>query len=104
MEVIMKKICFVLTVSTGISYGSISGFPAIKNDEDLKKYFSKDYDVSINYLRDKDHVDYLIVPDPFVPFENTNHLPIIEVPAILFIKKDYQAIKTYVDNYFASNP
>ena len=37
---------------------------------ELKNYFANDYDVSINYFRDKDQVDYLVVPDPFVPFDN----------------------------------
>ena len=99
----MKKICFVLTVSTGINYGSISAAPLLKNNEDLKEYFSNDYDVSINFIRDKDTVDYLVVPDPFTPFENENELPIIKVPARLFMTKDFAAIKTYLDDYFANN-
>ena len=73
----MKKICFVLTVSTSINYGSIFANPRVRNNEDLKDYFSKDYDVSINYIRDKDSVDYLVVPNPFTPFDNENNLPII---------------------------
>ncbi|MCO6017684.1 hypothetical protein CKN86_10770 [Carnobacterium divergens] len=100
----MKKIGFVLTVSTGINYGSIFSLPLIKNHDDLKEYFSKDYDVSINYIRDKDSVDYLIVPKPFTPFDNENNLPIIEVPAILFMEKDFEKIKTCIDNYFSVNP
>ncbi|MGX7203710.1 hypothetical protein [Enterococcus pingfangensis] len=99
----MKKICFVLTVSTGINYGSIFAAPTIKNHDDLKDYFSKDYDVSINYIKDKDNVDYLVVPKPYPPFENENYLPIIEIPAILFMKKDYGKIKTLVDDYFSKN-
>ncbi|MDT2614606.1 hypothetical protein [Enterococcus dongliensis] len=96
----MKKICFVLNVSSGINYGSVSAFPLIKNNGDLKKYFSKYYDVSIDYIKDKDVVDFLVVPKPFAPFENENNLPIIEVPTILFMKKDYKEIKSYVDAYF----
>ncbi|MGG5373241.1 hypothetical protein [Enterococcus sp. AZ196] len=99
----MKKICFVLTVSTGINYGSIFAAPAIKNNESLKDYFSKYYDVSIDYIRDRDTVDYLVVPKPFTPFENENNLPIIEVPAVLFMKKDYEEIKSYIDDYFAGD-
>ncbi|MEG2324924.1 MAG: hypothetical protein RSB63_02330, partial [Enterococcus sp.] len=83
----MKNLCFVLTVSSGINYGSISSVPLIKNNEDLKEYFSDDYTVSTNYIKDKDKVDYLVVPDPFVPFEND--LPIIKVPARLFMTKDF---------------
>ncbi|MBO0454473.1 hypothetical protein [Candidatus Enterococcus murrayae] len=99
----MKKICFVLTVSTGINYGSIFAAPAIRNNESLKAYFSKYYDVSIDYIRDKDTVDYLVVPKPFTPFENENNLPIIEIPAALFMKKDYEEIKSYIDDYFAGD-
>lgn len=99
----MKKICFVLTVSTGINYGSIFAAPILRNNEDLKAYFSNDYDVSINYIRDKDTVDYLVVPDPFTPFDNENELPIIKVPARLFMTKDFAAIKTHIDDYFSNN-
>ncbi|MGF2941839.1 hypothetical protein [Enterococcus xiangfangensis] len=99
----MKKICFVLTVSTGINYGSIFAAPLIKNHDDLKDYFLKDYDVSINYIKDKDKVDYLVVPKPSPPFENENNLPIIEIPAVLFMKRDYEKIKFYIDDYFSKN-
>ena len=99
----MKKICFVLTVSSGINYSSIYSFPLIRNHDDLKEYFSKYYDVSIDYIRDKESVDYLVVPEPSPPFDNENHLPIIEVPAILFMQKDFDKIKTYIDKYFATN-
>ncbi|CAM2896452.1 hypothetical protein [Dellaglioa algida] len=94
----MKKICFVLTVSSGINFSSIDAIPFIKNHDDLKAYFSRYYDVSVNYLKDKDSVDYLVVPKPFVPFDNENNLPIIEVPARLFIEKDFEKIKMYLDN------
>ncbi|EOH73504.1 hypothetical protein [Enterococcus malodoratus] len=89
----MKKICFVLTVNFGSLFA---------DTEFLKEYFSKDYDVSLNYLRDKDSVDYLVVSVPFTPFKNENDLPIIEVPAVLFMEKDFETIKDYIDNYFAS--
>ncbi|OJG57490.1 hypothetical protein RV07_GL003328 [Enterococcus malodoratus] len=39
---------------------------------------------------------------PFTPFKNENDLPIIEVPAVLFMEKDFETIKDYIDNYFAS--
>ena len=100
----MKNLCFVVTVSSGINYGSISSVPLIKNNEDLKEYFSDDYTVSTNYIKDKDKVDYLVVPDPFVPFENENDLPIIKVPARLFMTKDFNAIKNCIDEYFGKNP
>lgn len=94
----MKKICFVLTVSSGINFSSIDAIPFIKNHDDLKAYFSRYYDVSVNYLKDKDIVDYLVVPKPSMPFDNENNLPIIEVPARLFIEKDFEKIKMYLDN------
>ncbi|MFR3684658.1 hypothetical protein [Enterococcus avium] len=96
----MKKICFVLIVSTGLTYTSIFPAPAVLNNEDLKRYFSTYYDVSINYIRDKDSVDYLVVPDPFIPFENENKLPIIKVPALLFMTNDFEGIKNSIDSYF----
>ena len=99
----MAKICFVLTVSTGLSYSSMFVPVNFNGYSDFKNYFSKYYDVSINYLRDKDSVDYLVVPDPYFPFDNENDLPIINVPAKLFMTKDFAAIKTCIDNYFANN-
>ncbi|MBO0453739.1 hypothetical protein [Candidatus Enterococcus murrayae] len=98
----MKKICFVLTVSSGINYISIFAGPLFRDNDDFKEYFSKYYDVSTNYIRDKDAVDYLVVPKPFPPFVNENHLPIIEVPALLFMQKDFEKIKTYIDDYFSN--
>lgn len=100
----MKNLCFVLTVSSGINYGSISSVPLIKNNEDLKEYFSDDYIVSTNYIRDKDKVDYLVVPDPFVPFENENDLPIIKVPERLFMTKYFDKIANCIEEYFDKNP
>lgn len=35
----MKKICFVLTVSTGINYGSIFTGPSVRNNDELKNFF-----------------------------------------------------------------
>lgn len=99
----MKKICFVLTVSTGINYGSAFSFPLFRDHEAMKEYFSKYYEVSMNYISDKDSVDYLVVPKPFTPFDNENNLPIIEVPAILFMKKDFKKIRFYIDEYFSKN-
>ncbi|MDT2521985.1 hypothetical protein [Enterococcus raffinosus] len=98
----MKKICFVLTVSTGLSYSSMFLPVNFSDNSDLKEYFSKDYDVSINYLMDKNSVDYLVVPDPYFPFDNENNLPIIKVPSRLFMTKDFEGIKTCIDNYFAT--
>lgn len=98
----MKKICFVLTVSTGLSYSSLFSAPNFSDNSDLKDYFSDDYDVSINYLRDKDSVDYLVVPDPYSPFENENNLPIIKVPAKFFLTKDFAEIKNVIDAYFTT--
>lgn len=99
----MKRICFVLTVSTGINFGSIFSRPVVRGHQDLKKYFSEYYSVSVNYIRDKNVVDYLVVPTPFTPFDNENNLPIIEVPAVLFMKKDFDEIKSYIDTYFFEN-
>ena len=42
----------------------------------------------------------MVVPKPCPPFDNENNLPIIEVPANLFMEKDFEKIKTYIDNYF----
>jgi len=100
----MKKICFVLTVSTGINYGSIFPAPAVRGYKKLKEYFSKYYDVTINNFDNMDSVDYLVVPDPFVPFNNETNLPIIKVPALLFLSNDFDGIKKCIDDYFANDP
>ena len=52
----------------------------------------------------KDQVDYLVVPDPFVPFDNENDLPIINVPANYFVTKDYKQIKKNTSCVFINNP
>ena len=91
----MKKICFVLTASNGLSYTTLSPAFFLQIILSLRIISANDYDVSINYFRDKDQVDYLVVPDPFVPFDNENDLPIINVPANYFVTKDYKQIKTH---------
>ncbi|WP_430616993.1 hypothetical protein IGJ66_001193 [Enterococcus sp. DIV0176] len=93
-----KKICFVLAVDGGLSYSALP--IGLRNQQHLKEFFSKDYDVSLNYLRDKEQVDYLIVPRQLAPFVNEKKLPIIEVPSNLFVIKDYQGIKAIIDYYF----
>jgi hypothetical protein len=99
----MKKICFVLVLSNGLSYTPLTPEFLYQRDTSLKDYFSPFYDVSINYLRDKDQVEYLVMPTPFVPFENENNLPIIKVPAQFFLTKDFEKIKEYIDAYFEKN-
>ncbi|MFC0276872.1 hypothetical protein ACFFH2_09200 [Enterococcus devriesei] len=99
----MKKICFVLTVSTGLGYSTMLLPVNFSDNSDFKDYFSEYYDVSINYLRDKDTVDYLVVPDPYFPFENENNLPIIKVPAKFFLTRNFTEIKKSIDAYFANN-
>ncbi len=74
----MKRICFVLVLSNGLSYTPLTPGVLYQRDTSLKDYFSPFYDVSINYLRDKDTVDYLVLPEPFAPFDNENNLPIIK--------------------------
>ncbi|MDA3972690.1 hypothetical protein PF023_01415 [Enterococcus thailandicus] len=92
-----KKICFVLAVDGGLTYSTLP--VSLRNEQHLKEFFSKDYDVSLNYLRDKEQVDYLIVPKQLPPFINEKNLPIIEVPSNLFVIKDYQGIKEIIDHY-----
>lgn len=93
-----KKICFVLAIDGGLTYSMLP--IGLRSQQHLKEFFSEDYDVSLNYLRDKERVEYLIVPRQFAPFINENNLPIIEVPSNLFVIKDYQGIKEIVDHYF----
>lgn len=97
----MSKICFVLTTNSGISTATIFASHATRNTDDLLKFFSKYYDVSANYFRDKQIVDILVVPKPFGPVDNDRNLPIIEVPTILFLDRDFPKIKEYIDNYFS---
>jgi hypothetical protein len=99
----MKKICFVLVLSNGLSYVSLTPKVLYRKNSKLIDYFSQFYDVSTNYLRDKDEVDYLVMPDPFTPFDNENNLPIIKVPSKYFLTDDYEKIKEYIDAYFAKN-
>ncbi|MBO0431885.1 hypothetical protein [Enterococcus sp. DIV0660C] len=93
-----KRICFVLAVDGGLAYSTLP--IGLRNQERLKEFFSKEYEVSLNYLRDKEQVDYLIVPRQLAPFINEKKLPIIEVPSNLFVIKDYQGIKEIIDHYF----
>ncbi|WP_279282439.1 hypothetical protein [Enterococcus gallinarum] len=99
----MKKICFVLVLSNGLSYTPLTPSVLYQKDTSLKDYFSQFYNVSTNYLRDKDSVDYLVMPDPFVPFDNENNLPIIKVPSQFFLTKDFVKIKKIIDTYFEEN-
>ena len=99
----MKKICFVLVLNNVLSYTPLSPGLLSKKDTSLKDYFSQFYDVSVNYLRDKDNVDYLVLPEPFAPFDNENNLPIIKVPSKFFLTKDFEKIKEYIDYYFKEN-
>jgi hypothetical protein len=99
----MKKICFVLVLSNGLSYVSLTPKVLYRKNSKFIDYFSQFYDVSTNYLRDKDEVDYLVMPDPFTPFDNENNLPIIKVPSKYFLTDDYEKIKEYIDAYFAKN-
>lgn len=97
----MTKLCFVLTVGSGTGYGTIPLPVNFTEYSDMENYFSQYYDVSFNYLRDKDNVDYLVVPDPFFPFVNENNLPIIKIPSTLFMEKDFTKIKTRINKYFS---
>ena len=53
----MKKLFFVLTFSTGIYYWSIFAGAAVRVHNDLRDYFSKYYDVSINEFDDNNSAD-----------------------------------------------
>lgn len=95
----MKKICFVFTVNMGHYYGNLAGF-MYQTPELIKEFMAQDYHVSTNYLRDKNDVDYLVVPKPFYQFDNERNLPIIEVPAEFLRERRYPEIKAIVDRYF----
>ncbi|MEO1770744.1 hypothetical protein [Candidatus Enterococcus ferrettii] len=101
----MHKIYFVLTAKTGVGYTTLHPtlFSLKKNQADLQNYFSKYYDVSADYLHDKDVLDALVVPKPFGPYQNDNGVPTISVPAVLFYDKKYDEIKDYIASYFSEN-
>lgn len=61
----MIKLCFVFTVNSGAGYGRMPLPVNFEEYSDMKEYFSHYYNVSFNYLRDKDQVDYLVLPNPF---------------------------------------
>ncbi|MCH4168374.1 MAG: hypothetical protein LKF42_03890 [Streptococcaceae bacterium] len=95
-----KKICFVLWADEGLQNASLFANGAAKTIEELKKYLCHDYEISTNYIRDNQEVDYLIVPTPFTPFKNERELPVIKFPAHLIIARDFKAIKQIIDSYF----
>ncbi|MGX6978305.1 hypothetical protein ACWN8V_03395 [Vagococcus elongatus] len=92
----MKKICFFLTLPNAMGYTSLRGLPL--NEKGLKKFFEPYYDVSLNY-DDRGTADYLIIPDPFVPFVNDTSAVEIKVPSKLFITKDFEKIKEIIDSH-----
>ena len=96
----MSKICFTLTSNSGIGTTTIFATYARRNIDDLLAYFSNYYNVTANYPEDKDTVDILVIPDSFVAFINKRNLPVIKVPTILFLERDFEKIKFYIDNYF----
>lgn len=46
-------------------------------------------------------IDLLVLPEPFGPFNNERNLPVIQIPTILFLERDFEKIKTYIDAYLA---
>ncbi|HCE13243.1 hypothetical protein [Enterococcus sp.] len=96
----MTKICFMLTSNSGIGTTTIFATHARRNIDDLLAYFSEYYNVTANYPEDKDTVDILVIPDSFGAFINERNLPVIKVPTILFLERDFEKIKVYIDNYF----
>ena len=96
----MTKICFMLTSNSGIGTTTIFATHAKRNIDDLLAYFSNYYNVTANYPEDKDTVDILVIPDSFGAFINERNLPVIKVPSILFLERNFEKIKVYIDNYF----
>lgn len=99
----MSKICFMLTADCGIGTTTIFATHAKRNIDDLLSYFSQYYDVTANYFKDKDSVDVLVTPNPFGSFVNERNLPIIKIPTVLFLEKDFDQIKIHIDNYFSNS-
>lgn len=98
-----EKNLFCLSVEQWIILHTVNSRCSLSKRHKPQDYFSPFYDVSINYLRDKDTVDYLVLPEPFAPFDNENNLPIIKVPSKFFLTKDFEKIKDYIDDYFKEN-
>ena len=90
----MTKIYFMLTSNSGVGSTTIFATRARRNIDDLLAFFSQYYDVSANYTKDKDMIDLLVLPEPFGPFNNERNLPVIQIPTILFLERDFEKIKT----------
>lgn len=97
----MTKIYFMLTSNNGVGSTTIFATRARRNIDDLLAFFSQYYDVSANYTKDKDMIDLLVLPEPFGPFNNERNLPVIQIPTILFLERDFEKIKTHIDAYLA---
>ncbi|MBO1308739.1 hypothetical protein JZO70_21375 [Enterococcus sp. 669A] len=100
----MKKICFVVYVSNGLHYQSITGaghFSQIGVINALKKQLSPYYDVYFDPATMEEKPDLLVVPEPFKNYFANSEENILLLPGILFVAKDAKAIKEHIDDYFA---
>lgn len=100
----MKKICFVVYVSDGLHYRSVTGaghLSQIGVINALKKQLSPYYDVYFDPATMEEKPDLLVVPEPFKIYFANSEENVLLLPGILFITKDAKAIKEQIDDYFA---
>lgn len=100
----VKHIAFVLYADSGLSYMRLT-FPLIsgyKLEKAIHEVFDESYEVNFKWQSATlEDTDALIVPQPFAPFVNEKKIPIIEVPATLFITMEAKEMKAIVDTYFS---
>lgn len=99
----MKKIAFVLYTNQLMSVSYLGGLPTTTSLENsLREALEEHYEITFHWeqvLKEKD-LDALVVPDPFPPVLNTEKIPEIKIPAILFLDKKTAKIKEELDRYF----
>ncbi|MGM0214691.1 hypothetical protein [Enterococcus sp. AZ109] len=100
----MKKICFVVYVSDGLHYRSITGaghFSQIRLINALKKQLSPYYDVHFDPATMEEKPDLLVIPEPFKIYFANSEENVLLLPSIFFVTKDAKAIKEKIDDHFA---
>lgn len=99
----MKRVCFALTVPAEyVQFESLKGWQKI-NGEALQAAFPHDYEISYNFLTDKDSVDLVVIPEPEPAVRITEaqlKVPVLRLAHSLFLKKEFKTISAEVKAFF----
>lgn len=99
----MKKIAFVFYTNQLMNVSYLGGLPTTTSlENDLREALAEHYKITFQWeqaLKEKD-LDAIVIPDPFPPVLNTDKIPEIKIPAILFLDKKIAKIKDELDRYF----